>query len=425
MIDLKLLAQRLDEVKTNVKNRFIEVDVDLVLQLYTQKNKLITQLEQLRAQRNANVAQMKSAADEGERSKLIEESKNLKDQVLRYETELEEVSARLAIEADKLPNYAHPAAPLGKEDEDAIQLKTVGELPNFDFKPLDHVELGEKLNLVNFEAGAKVTGPKFYFLKNEAVLLENALTRYALDKISAAGFELYQTPDIAREEILVGIGFNPRGPESNIYNLEGTGTCLVGTAEITLGGYYKDEIIDLSNGPLLLGGLSHCFRREAGSSGQFSKGLYRVHQFTKIEMFIFCKPEDSPAMHEKILAIEEDIFTSLSIPYRVVDTPVGALGAPAYRKYDLEAWLPGRGENGDWGEITSTSNCTDFQARRLNIRYKDSDGKNKFVHTLNGTAIAISRALVAIMELYQQADGTITMPKALVPYLGFERIETR
>ncbi len=187
------------------------------------------------------------------------------------------------------------------------------------------------------------------------MLLEHALVRYAMDVMSKHGFELYQTPDVAREEILVGIGFNPRGERSNIYPLEGTGTCLVGTAEITLGGYYADEVVDLSKGPLLLGGVSHCFRREAGSAGQFSKGLYRVHQFTKVEMFAFCAEEDSPKIHEFIREVEEEIFTGLGISYRVVDTPVGALGAPAYRKYDLEAWMPGRGENGDYGEITSTS----------------------------------------------------------------------
>jgi seryl-tRNA synthetase len=246
-----------------------------------------------------------------------------------------------------------------------------------------------------------------------------------MDIIAAHGFELYQTPDIAKEEILTGIGFTPRGPESNIYPLEGTGTCLVGTAEITLGGYYADEIINLDKGPLLLGGVSHCFRREAGSAGQFSKGLYRVHQFTKVEMFVFCKPEDSTAMHDKILAIEEEVFSKLEIPYRVIDTPVGALGAPAYRKFDLEAWMPGRGDAGDWGEITSTSNCTDFQARRLNIRFKDSDGKNKFVHTLNGTTVAISRALVALLENNQQADGSVSIPKVLVPYLGFDKIKPK
>jgi seryl-tRNA synthetase len=224
--------------------------------------------------------------------------------------------------------------------------------------------------------------------------------------------------------VVEGIGFNPRGEESNIYTIEGTGTCLIGTAEITLGGYYANRILEKESLPIKAAGLSHCFRREAGAAGQFSKGLYRVHQFTKVEMFIFCRPDQSEALHEYLLGLEERIFQGLEVPYRVVDTCVGELGGPAYRKFDLEAWMPGRGESGDWGEITSTSNCTDYQARRLAIRYKEG-GRNVHVHMLNGTAVAVSRALIALLENGQQADGSVHLPAALAPYAGFERIGPR
>ena len=256
------------------------------------------------------------------------------------------------------------------------------------------------------------------------MFLEQALVLYGLNILRKHGFTPFITPDVAKEEILRGIGFNPRGSESNVYTIEDEGTCLVATAEITLGGYHADEILEKAKLPLMYCGLSHCFRREAGAAGQFSKGLYRVHQFTKLEMFVYCTPEESDAIHEKLRLIEEEIFTGLGIAFRVVDTCTGDLGAPAYRKWDLEAWMPGR-NGGEWGEVTSTSNCTDYQARRLNVRFKDDDGKNKYVHMLNGTAIAVSRALVAIIENYQQKDGSIKIPEVLVPYCGFDVIKKR
>jgi seryl-tRNA synthetase len=299
-----------------------------------------------------------------------------------------------------------------------------GDPVKFDFKAKDHVELAEALDLIDFETGAKVSGSKFYFLKNQAVFLELALTRYALDILQKHGFTVTITPDIARNDIAAGIGYNPRGDETNIYALDGTETCLVGTAEITLGGYYAGDIINLDNGPIMMAGLSHCFRREAGAAGQYSKGLYRVHQFTKVEMFVYTKAEDSDATLMKLRAIEEEIFEGLGIPFRVVDTCTGDLGAPAYRKFDLEAWMPGRGEEGEWGEVTSTSNCTDYQSRRLGIRYKE-DGKTRHVHTLNGTAVAISRAMIAVLENGQRADGSIAIPEVLIPYCGFSEIPAK
>ncbi len=247
--------------------------------------------------------------------------------------------------------------------------------------------------------------------------------RYALDALLREGFTPMMTPDVAREEIVAGHGFNPRGPESNIYPVEGTDLCLIATAEFTLGGYHAGRVFAAEQLPVKLAGVSHCFRREAGAAGQFSKGLYRVHQFTKVEMFVFCLPAESEAMLDRLIGVEEKIFQGLEIPYRIVDTCTGDLGGPAYRKFDIEAWMPGRGEKGEWGEITSASNCTDYQARRLGIRYKEQGGKNPFVHTLNGTALAVSRTLIALLENFQQKDGSIALPGVLAAYTGFKEIK--
>jgi seryl-tRNA synthetase len=270
-----------------------------------------------------------------------------------------------------------------------------------------------------------VAGQKFYYLKNDAVILELALVRYALDALMREGFTPMITPDMAREEIVAGHGFNPRGPESNIYPVEGTDLCLIATAEFTLGGYHAGKVLPVEQLPVRYAGLSHCFRREAGAAGQFSKGLYRVHQFTKVELFVYCHPEGSEAMLDRLIGIEEKIFQGLEIPYRIVDTCTGDLGGPAYRKYDIEAWMPGRGEKGEWGEITSASNCTDYQARRLGIRYKEGGGRNPFVHTLNGTALAVSRTLIALLENFQREDGGVRIPDALAVYTGFKEIGPR
>ncbi|HAK45167.1 MAG TPA: serine--tRNA ligase [Spirochaeta sp.] len=425
MLDLKFIKENADAVKKNVADRFMTVDVDRVIELYDRRNALISEIDGLRQKRNENSKKMKGPMEQDERQKLIKEGKKLKDDIASIEKEHSEVEKELNAEAGRVPNMAHPDAPVGKEDKDNLEISRSGKVPEFGFKARDHIELGSELDLMDFDTAARVSGPKFYYLKNEAVILEMALSRYAIDMVMKHGFTPTITPDIAKEEILEGIGFNPRGDESNIYNIEDTGTCLVGTAEITLGGYYAGQIIDSTKLPIKMAGLSHCFRREAGAAGQYSKGLYRVHQFSKIEMFVFCKPEEADDIHEKLRSIEEEIFSTLDIPFRVVDTCTGDLGAPAYRKYDLEAWMPGRGDDGDWGEITSTSNCTDYQARRLGIRYKDDDGKNKHVYMLNGTAIALSRAIIAIIENFQTEDGSIRIPEKLVPYTGFEIIKRK
>jgi len=424
MLDYKFIVENVNAVAANIANRYMKAEAQAVARLYAKRTELTTALQSLQQKRNTNAAAMKGKLEQEQRSVLIEEGKKLKEDIATAEGELAAAEKELETEARKIPNMAHPDAPVGKEDKDNLEVKRVGEPVQFNFESADHVKLGQDLDIIDFDSATKVSGVKFYYLKNEGVFLELGLIRYALDILYKKGFTPFITPDVARTEILEGIGFNPRGAESNVYALEGEDSCLVGTAEITLGGYYSDTILAKDKLPLRMAGLSHCFRREAGAAGQFSKGLYRVHQFTKLEMFVYCLPEESGRFHEELRLIEEEIFAGLDIPFRVVDTCTGDLGAPAYRKWDLEAWMPGR-NNGEWGEVTSTSNCTDYQARRLNIRYKDDDGKNKFVHMLNGTAIAISRAIIAILENFQQQDGSVRIPRNLIPYVGFDVIRKK
>ncbi len=422
MLDLRFVREHLDEIRVNVKNRRAQADPDLVVRLYDERNALQQKIDAARSARNANAEKMKAKLPPEDRAKLVDEGRRLKEEIAGLEAAYAEADRKLTAEALKLPNMSHPDAPVAEGEAGNRPVRTWGTPTAFAFTPKDHVELGRSLDLIDFDAGARVAGQKFYYLKNEAVLLEQALVRYALDILRGEGFTLLSTPDIAREEIVAGHGFTPRGEESNIYALEGTDLCLIATAEITLGGYHAGEVLDAGKLPLMLCGLSHCFRREAGAAGQFSKGLYRVHQFTKVEMFVFCHPSGSEAMLDRLVGIEERIFQGLELPYRIVDTCTGDLGGPAYRKYDFEAWMPGRGEGGEFGEVTSASNCTDFQARRLGIRFREA-GKNAFVHTLNGTAVAVSRALVGLLENFQQADGSIVLPPKIAAYAGFGKIE--
>lgn len=427
MLDYKFIKDNLEAVKKNIIDRNMDperADADKVVELYDKRTALVTKQQDLQQKRNENAKAMKQKLDNDKRAELIEAGKKIKEELGALDKEVAETEEALDEAARTIPNMIHPEAPIGKLDTENLEVKKVGTPRKFDFEPKDHVQIAEELDLLDFDRGTKVSGPKFYYLKNEAVFLEQALIQYALNTLRKHGFELFITPDVAREEVLKGIGFNPRGNESNVYAIEEEGTCLVATAEITLGGYHSGEILDKAKLPLLYGGLSHCFRREAGAAGQFSKGLYRVHQFDKIEMFVYSTPEQSDELHHKLREIEEEIFTGLGLPFHVVDTCSGDLGAPAYRKWDLEAWMPGR-NGGEYGEVTSTSNCTDYQARRLNIKYKDDDGKNKYVHTLNGTAIAVGRAMLAILENYQNEDGSVTIPEVLVPFCGFDKISPK
>jgi len=424
MLDRRFIVENADLVAQNCVNRGAKVDVHRFVQLEETRKLLQSQVEEYNRRANEVSKTIGQAKDKAEREARKDEGRRLREKTQSLQEKLDAVVAELDGLHRRIPNLSHPDAPIGADDQANLE-RSRGRTPppKFDFQPLDHVALAERLDLVDFEAGANVAGHGFYFLKNEAVLLELALQHYAVQMLAREGFAPLTTPDLARNDVLAGVGYIPRGPETQIYSIENTDLSLVATAEITLGGMLAGRTVEAESLPIQLCGISHCFRTEAGAHGRATRGLYRVHQFTKVEMFAFTLPEQSEAMHDRLLAMECRLFDGLGIPYRVVDTATGDLGGPAYRKFDLEAWMPGRNE---FGEVTSTSNCTDYQARRLNIRYKVKGEKGThFLHTLNGTAIAVSRALIAILENYQQADGSVLIPEVLRPLVGKERIERR
>lgn len=431
MLDVAFIRDNLDAVKANCANRLVTADIDAVIRLDDDRRRLQRQYDEKKAEQNAVTDQIKSAGkDAAKREALVAQSRAMKDDLAKLEAEVKKSKEALDEVIKLIPNMTHPEAPVGSTSTDNKVVATFGEPTKFEFKPKDHVDLIEALDLADLEAGARVAGQKFYFLKNEGALLELALCQYAMMELVRAGFTPVITPDLAKMDVLEGIGFIPRDPNPEtrqVYTIADTDLCLIATAEITLGGMYMNQVLDEADLPKKFVGLSHCFRTEAGAAGRDTRGIYRVHQFTKVEMFAFCTPEQSEAIHQDILAIEQKIFQGLKLPYHVIDTCTGDLGGPAYRKYDLEAWMPGRGQGGEFGEVTSTSNCTDYQARRLNIRYKPREKKkgNPFVHTLNGTAVACTRALVAILENYQQADGTVVVPEVLRPWVGTDVIRPK
>ncbi|MFP6586377.1 MAG: serine--tRNA ligase [Pirellulaceae bacterium] len=420
MLDRKFIVENAADVAKNCELRGATANVPLLVELEAQRRQLLIEVESLNRQANEVSKTIGQASSDEEREQRKAEGRELrsaKDDCQRAHDDLESQIVELQ---SQIPNMTHPAAPIGEDDKSNLEIRRGQHEPlNFEFDILDHVELGEKHDMIDFEAGARVAGHGFYFLRNDGVMLELALQQYAVNHLVKNGFTPVITPDLAYSEILQGTGYIPRGPETQIYSIENSNLNLVATAEIPLGGMMAGQTIDSESLPMKVCGISHCFRTEAGAAGRATRGLYRVHQFTKIEMFAFTLPEQSSDMLEQFCQIECEIFDSLEIPYRVVDTATGDLGGPAYRKYDLEAWMPGRGDGGAWGEVTSTSNCTDFQARRLNARYKVKGEKGtNFLHTLNGTAIAISRAMIAVMENHQQADGTIVVPEVLQGLMG-------
>jgi seryl-tRNA synthetase len=419
MLDKKYIFENIELVKENCINRGISIDFDLFIELETLRRSYQIQVDYLNGQINENTYVFNTLKDLDGKDNCIKNGHFLREKLTDVKIKLNSVVKELDEICLLIPNMTHSDVSIERV------IKRFGKtfVPVFDFEPKNHVEIAENLDLVDFEGGSRVAGSGFYFLKNEAVLLELALQRYAVDILVKAGFIPTITPDVARNEVLQGIGFNPRGNETQIYSIENTDLSLVATAEIPLGGLLAGKVIESDKLPLKFCGISHCFRTEAGAAGKASKGLFRVHQFTKIEMFAFTLPNQSEAMHHEMLEIQQQIFDGLAIPYRIVDIPLNDLGNPAYRKYDIEAWMPGRDS---YGEITSTSNCTDYQARRLNARYKVKGEKGThFLHTLNGTAIAISRALVAILELYQQADGSVCIPDVLKSYIGIDVIHRK
>ncbi len=424
MLDAHFIRDHLEAVKANCRHRNVTADVDRVVQLDDERKRLAQEVQSLQQQQNAIAKSMTDPRVTAEiRQKQIDHGRDLRKRTALVEDQRKQIEADLREVLLTIPNLSHPDAPVGNENK---VLRRVGEPRKFDFPAKDHIALAEALDLVNFDAGSRVAGQKFYFLKNEAVLLELALVQYAMTKLIAEGYTPIITPDLAKSEVLEGIGFIPRGPETQIYSIENSDLCLIATAEITLGGMHRDQILEELQLPIKYVGLSHCFRTEAGAPGRDTRGLYRVHQFTKVEMFAFCAPDQSESIHQEMLRIEESIFQGLGLPYQVIDTCTGDLGGPGYRKFDLEAWMPGRGQAGEYGEVTSTSNCTDYQARRLNIRYKVPGQKGtRFVHTLNGTAVASTRAMLAILENYQQADGSVLVPEPLRPWVGKDGIGPR
>jgi seryl-tRNA synthetase len=423
MLDRRFILENPELVQKNCDHRGVKADVARFVDLESQRRKLQAEVEELSRMANAVSKSIGQAKDEAEREARKDEGRRLREKKEQIQADIDKFGAEASLIHNAMPNLTHPDSPIGGEDASKELRRGDVDIRPFSFPVQDHVALAEQHNLIDFEGGARVAGHGFYFLKNEAAMLELALQQYATEKLISEGFTPMITPDLARGDVLRGVGFIPRGPETQIYSVEDQDLNLVATAEITLGGLYAGEVIEAEKLPIKLCGISHCFRTEAGAAGRASRGLYRVHQFTKVEMFAFTLPEQSDDMHNYFRDLECEIFDGLGIPYRVLDIATGDLGGPAYRKFDLEAWMPGRGNGGEYGEVTSASNCTDYQSRRLDIRYKVKGEKGtQLVHTLNGTAVAISRALIAILENYQQPDGSIVVPEALRKWMGKDRI---
>jgi seryl-tRNA synthetase len=411
MIDIQFLRDNPEKVKEGVAAKGYKIEVvDEALQLDEQRRQLIQQVQDLRTERN-KVAKERN----------IERGKEIKQQLQELEPKLTEVEEKFEELFKTIPNLPADDAPRGKNEDENVEVRKWGEVPQFSFQPKDHVQIGQDLDLIDFENGAKVSGSQFYYLKNEAVLLEMALLQFGLEVLQQKGFIPVITPDLAQSRYYLGTGYQPKGDEAQIYEIAGEDLGLIATAEVTMAGYHADEVLMEKELPKKYAAISHAYRQEAGAYGKYSKGLYRVHQFTKLEMFAYTTPDQSNAMHQEFLAIEEELLQKLNIPYRVLEMCTGDLGAMAAKKYDLEAWMPGRG---DYGEVTSTSNTTDYQARNLNIKYRAGD-HNEYAHLLNGTAFAISRTLIAILENYQQEDGSVLIPEVLQKWVGKEKIEVK
>jgi len=424
-VDFKYIRDNAEAVQANADVRKAQVDVARVVTLYDQWLEVKGSADDLRAARNASAAKMKGKLEQAQRDALIEEGKRLKEEVAAIEVKQGELEEAMQVEGQRVPNLTHPDVPSGGE-ENATLRKMLGTMPEFSFAVKDHLELGEALGMVDFERAAEVSGSKFYYLKGMGAMLELALVNWAMQKVAARGFTPHMTPDLVRSSVLEKCGFQPRMANTQTYSIENTDLCLTGTAEIPLGGLFMDGVIEEKDLPVRVCAFGHCFRTEAGAAGSASKGLYRVHQFSKVEMFVLATPEQSDALHEELISLEEEMFAELGLHFKTLDMPTEDLGAPAYRKYDVECWMPGMDR---YGEISSASNCTDYQARRLNIRYRpsamveDKKGKKKkaplqFVHTLNATACAVPRMIIAILETFQQEDGSVLVPEPLRPYLG-------
>ena len=413
MLDIKVIRDNPTAIKENIYNRGLAVDVDRFLELDRERTGLIIEIDELRNMKN----KLKKKPDKADLSKLKEKKgkeEKLSNKLSAIEKEYYELW-------QSIPNLTHPAV-LVSDNEKNNPVLEEGTAKRFSFEAKDHLALSEINDLIDFERATKVTGSKFYYLKNELALMEFALIQYAMEITLKNGFVPLTTPDLARKEVLEGLGYNPRDDSTQIYNIEESDLSLIGTAEITMGGYHMNETIRVEDLPKKYVAVSHCFRTEAGTYSKYAKGIFRVHQFTKVEMFYYTLPKLSEKAHQEILEVEKEIYRGLEIPFRVIDHATCDLGTPASRTYDLEAWMPGKinesGTIGDWAEITSTSNCTDYQSRGLNIKYVDENGKKDYLHMLNGTAIATSRTMIAILENFQRKDGSIEIPRVLQKWVG-------
>jgi seryl-tRNA synthetase len=416
MIDVAILRDDPDRLRGSLSLRGSDIDVAELEELDRKRRSLRTETEQLRA--NQKEAGREIARLEGdEKTAAIARAKTLADEYQRLSGLADKADQRFQEQWIRVPNLVHESVPEGMTDEDAVEIERWGDPTEFAFSARDHQELGEALDLIDVERGARTSGSRFGYLKGDAVLLEMGLVRWVINTLVEEGFTPMLPPVLVREQALFGTGFFPDDSEQ-VYAVEKDDLFLVGTAEVPLAAYHADEILDVDDLPIRYAGFSTCFRREAGTYGKDTRGIFRVHQFDKVEMFTFCHPDESWDEQERLLAVEKRIVQSLELPYHVVNIPAGDLGASAARKYDIEAWFPSLGR---YREITSCSNTTDFQARRLMIRFR-SDAGNELVHTLNGTAVAVGRTILAILENHQQADGTVLIPEAIRPYVGLDVI---
>ena len=413
MLDINYIRENQDLVAKSAAEKGYNINIKDLLALDDSRREHLKVVETLRKDRNDIAKKMKVGKPSPD---LIKQGKEIKEKLAAEETSLKSLEEELTALLKSVPNIIFDDVPLGPE-ENSVEVKKWGEPKK---SGVDHLDFAIKRDWVDFERGAKVAGAKFYYLKNDLALLENALLQFGLKKVLEKGFTYMTVPDLVSSRILEGCGFNPRtSDQSDEYFVENEDLALIATAEMPLTGYHMDEILDEEDLPLLYAGYSACFRKEAGTYGKYTRGLFRVHQFNKLEMYIFCLPEQSKELHEKILSIEEEIWQELNIPYHVINIAAGDLGAPAAKKYDLEYWSP---VNQKYQELTSCSNCTDFQARAVNCRVRRKDGTLEFVHTLNGTAISLARTIVAVLENYANEDGTFTIPEALKPYFPGKKV---
>jgi seryl-tRNA synthetase len=418
MLDIKFIRKNPGLVKEGVKKKQVKVNIDKLLDLDKKKRETLRELEKLRAEQNKVSSKVSREKNDKKKKELISRGQTLRKKVKKLEDTFKKVDQDFEKLMRLLPNLPSEGVPVGKDESDNVVLRKEGKVTEFDFKPKDHLTLGENLDLIDTKRAAKVSGSRFGFIKREAALIELGLINFALDVLLKEGFVLVIPPVLIKPEMMEGMGYLERGKEE-MYFIEKDNLLLVGTSEQIIGPMHADEIFEGKELPKRYVGFSSCFRREAGSYGKDTRGVFRVHQFDKLEMFIFSTPKESKKEHEYMLSLEEKFMQALQIPYQVVNICSGDLGDPTDAKYDIEAWIPSQKR---YRETHSTSNCTDFQARRLNIRFRGKDGKLHFVHTLNGTALAMGRMIIAIMENYQQKDGTILVPKVLQKYLGIKKI---